>query len=147
MLAALLLLLCISCDQARKSGRNYEVLSRNGDANKTAVPQPPPPPKTPSPSADSTATNFNTEDYDNIVENKFLSPLQNPLSTFSIDVDEASYSNVRRYLQQGSLPPAGAVRIEEMFNYFDYDYPKPTGEEPFSVITEMADCPWNHNTN
>lgn len=86
---------------------------------------------------------FNTEDYDNIVENKFLTATQNPLSTFSIDVDEASYSNVRRYLQNGSLPPAGAVRIEEMINYFDYSYPQPTGDDAFSVSTEMADCPWS----
>jgi len=86
---------------------------------------------------------FDTEDYDNIVENKFLSPKQEPLSTFSIDVDEASYSNVRRYLQNGNLPPAGAVRIEEMINYFDYDYPQPQNGDPFSVITEIAECPWN----
>ncbi|WP_250647450.1 vWA domain-containing protein [Flavisolibacter tropicus] len=86
---------------------------------------------------------INTEDYDNIIENRFLSPLKKPLSTFSIDVDEASYSNVRRYLQEGSLPPAGAVRIEEMINYFDYDYEAPKGNEPFSVFTEIASCPWN----
>lgn len=86
---------------------------------------------------------FNTEDYDNIVDNRFLSATQNPLSTFSIDVDEASYSNVRRYIQSGSLPPAGAVRIEEMINYFDYEYPQPTDEHPFKAITEMAACPWN----
>lgn len=86
---------------------------------------------------------INTEDYDNIIENRFLSPLKEPLSTFSIDVDEASYSNVRRYLQEGSLPPAGAVRIEEMINYFDYDYEAPKGNEPFSVFTEIASCPWN----
>jgi Ca-activated chloride channel homolog len=87
-------------------------------------------------------TSYNTEDYDNIVENKFLASIQNPLSTFSIDVDEAAYSNVRRYLQNGSLPPAGAVRIEEMVNYFDYEYPQPVNGEPFSVNTEIADCPW-----
>ena len=86
---------------------------------------------------------FNTEDYDNIVENKFLTATQNPLSTFSIDVDEASYSNVRRYLENGSLPPAGAVRIEEMINYFDYTYQKPTNGEPFTVNTEISSCPWN----
>ena len=86
---------------------------------------------------------FNTEDYDNIVENKFLASVQNPLSTFSIDVDEAAYSNIRRYLNEGSLPPAGAVRIEEMINYFDYSYPQPTGSDPFTVKTEMAPCPWN----
>ena len=86
---------------------------------------------------------FNTEDYDNIVENKFLAATKNPLSTFSIDVDEAAYSNVRRYLESGSLPPAGAVRIEEMINYFDYVYPKPQNGEPFTVNTEISDCPWN----
>ena len=87
--------------------------------------------------------NFNTEDYDNIVENKFLAATQNPLSTFSIDVDEAAYSNIRRYLQNGSIPPAGAVRIEEMINYFDYSYTKPVNDEPFTVNTEISDCPWN----
>ncbi len=86
---------------------------------------------------------FNTEDYDNIVENKFLAATQNPLSTFSIDVDEAAYSNVRRYLENGSLPPAGAVRIEEMINYFDYNYTKPVNDVPFTVTTEIADCPWS----
>lgn len=86
---------------------------------------------------------FNTEDYDNIVENTFLSATKEPLSTFSIDVDEASYSNVRRYLENGSIPPAGAVRIEEMINYFDYDYPRPANGDPFTVNTEMSECPWN----
>lgn len=86
---------------------------------------------------------FNTEEYDAIVENRFLDVNQNPLSTFSIDVDAASYSNVRRYLQSGQLPPAGAVRIEEMINYFHYDYPQPQSEDPFSINTEMSDCPWN----
>ena len=88
---------------------------------------------------------FNTEDYDNIVENKFLAATQNPLSTFSIDVDEAAYSNIRRYLQNGTIPPAGAVRIEEMINYFDYNYPQPVNDDPFTVNTEIADCPWNTN--
>jgi Ca-activated chloride channel homolog len=87
--------------------------------------------------------NFNTEDYSNIVENKFLAAMQNPLSTFSIDVDEAAYSNVRRYLQNGTIPPAGAVRIEEMINYFDYSYPQPKSDDPFTVNTEIAYCPWN----
>jgi len=85
----------------------------------------------------------NTEDYDNIVENKFLSALNSPLSTFSIDVDEAAYSNIRRYIQMGNIPPAGAVRIEEMINYFDYNYPQPVNTDPFSVNTEISDCPWN----
>ena len=86
---------------------------------------------------------FNTEDYDGIVENRFLTAQENALSTFSIDVDAASYSNVRRFLQSGQLPPAGAVRTEEMINYFHYDYPQPAGDDPFSINTEMAACPWN----
>ncbi|HEX3767654.1 MAG TPA: VWA domain-containing protein, partial [Puia sp.] len=68
---------------------------------------------------------------------------ENPLSTFSIDVDGGSYSNVRRYLQQGQLPPSGAVRIEELINYFHYDYPQPTGNDPFSINTEIGQCAWN----
>ena len=87
--------------------------------------------------------NYNTEDYDGIVENRFLSTTENALSTFSIDVDAASYSNVRRFLQMGQLPPAGAVRIEEMINYFHYDYPQPKNGDPFSINTELANCPWN----
>jgi Ca-activated chloride channel homolog len=88
-------------------------------------------------------TEFNTEGYDNISENRFLKVTDNPLSTFSIDVDAASYSNVRRYINQGELPPAGAVRIEEMINYFHYEYPQPDNGEPFSINTEISDAPWN----
>jgi len=88
---------------------------------------------------------FNTEDYDQITENPFRKVDGNPLSTFSIDVDAASYSNIRRYLNQGQLPPAGAVRIEEMINYFSYQYPQPSGDDPFNVNTEIADAPWNNN--
>ncbi|HRH59517.1 MAG TPA: von Willebrand factor type A domain-containing protein [Chitinophagaceae bacterium] len=87
--------------------------------------------------------NFNTEEYDHIVENPFLKVKDNPLSTFSIDVDAASYSNVRRFINDGQLPPAGAVLIEEMIKYFSYNYPQPKNDEPFSVNTEMASCPWN----
>jgi Ca-activated chloride channel family protein len=86
---------------------------------------------------------FNTEEYDKITENPFLAVTNNPLSTFSIDVDAASYSNVRRFLNDGELPPAGAVRIEEMINYFRYEYPQPNGTDPFSVNTEISGCPWN----
>ena len=85
---------------------------------------------------------FNTEQYNRIYENEFLEVAQNPLSTFSIDVDTASYSNVRRFLNNNQMPPADAVRIEEMINYFTYDYPKPTGEHPFSITTKAAVCPW-----
>jgi Ca-activated chloride channel family protein len=86
---------------------------------------------------------FNTEAYDKITENRFLKVSDNPLSTFSIDVDAASYSNVRRFLNQGQLPPAGAVRIEEMVNYFTYEYPQPESDKPFSINTEISDAPWN----
>jgi Ca-activated chloride channel family protein len=86
---------------------------------------------------------FNTEDYDHIIENNFHTVEQQPLSTFSIDVDRASYSNVRRFIQDGTLPPKGAVRIEEMINYFDYNYAPPTNEDPFALYTEIASCPWN----
>lgn len=85
----------------------------------------------------------NTEDYSVIKENRFLRPRNAPLSTFSIDVDAASYSNMRRFLNQDKLPPIDAVRIEEMVNYFSYDYPGPQGYEPFTVSTEMGPCPWN----
>ena len=83
------------------------------------------------------------ERYAQITENPFLETVRAPLSTFSIDVDTASYANVRRFLNQGSLPPKDAVRIEEMVNYFEYDYPQPAGDLPFSVNTEVAACPWN----
>ena len=66
-----------------------------------------------------------------------------PLSTFSIDVDTASYANLRRFLHDGLLPPADAVRIEELINYFDYDYPEPEEAEPFGIVTEMGRCPWS----
>lgn len=78
-----------------------------------------------------------------IIENEFLTTAQNPLSTFSIDVDNASYSIARSYITSGQLPPANAVRTEEFINYFKYNYPQPTGDHPFSISTEMQRCPWN----
>jgi Ca-activated chloride channel family protein len=90
---------------------------------------------------------FNTEDYSKIDENEFKDALSNPLSTFSIDVDAASYSNIRRFINNGQLPPSDAVRIEEMINYFKYDYPQPSDRHPFSVNTEVAVCPWNSGNN
>ena len=83
------------------------------------------------------------ERYAKIDENPFLEASRAPLSTFSIDVDTASYSNTRRFLSEGRLPPRDAVRIEELVNYFSYDYPQPDGPLPFSVTTEVADCPWD----
>jgi Ca-activated chloride channel family protein len=86
----------------------------------------------------------NTESYDRITDNSFLTVAQNPLSTFSIDVDTASYSNIRRFInEQSQLPPKDAVRIEEMINYFPYSYPAPEGEAPFGADVEVAGCPWN----
>jgi len=85
----------------------------------------------------------NTEEYSKINDNVFLSPGTNPLSTFSIDVDAASYANVRRFLNSGQLPYKDAVRIEELVNYFNYDYEDPKGEHPFSVMTEVSQAPWN----
>jgi len=86
---------------------------------------------------------FNTEAYDRIDDNPFRRVTQDPLSTFSIDVDTASYANVRRFLNDGSLPPKDAVRIEELINYFRFDYPRPVNGQPFSVTTEIAACPWD----
>ena len=86
----------------------------------------------------------NTEAYDRVVDNAFLDVMQNPLSTFSIDVDTASYSNMRRFLMQGQKPPKDSVRIEELINYFPYDYDPPAkdAKEPFATHVEVADCPW-----
>ena len=92
---------------------------------------------------DEIVVNQNTEEYDKIAENEFLEAKTNPISTFSIDVDNASYSNVRRILNYNQMPDKGAVRIEEMINYFTYDYPQPTGKHPFSFNSEISDCPWN----
>jgi Ca-activated chloride channel family protein len=86
---------------------------------------------------------FRTEEYGRIYENEFKDAEQNPLSTFSIDVDNASYSNIRRFITENRMPPKDAVRIEEMINYFTYDYPQPEGDYPFSINTEVSTCPWN----
>ncbi|MGH9942290.1 MAG: vWA domain-containing protein [Pyrinomonadaceae bacterium] len=85
----------------------------------------------------------NAEAYRHLEENPFLEAARHPLSTFSIDVDTASYSNTRRFLNGGQLPPKDAVRIEEFVNYFPYDYPQPVGDAPFSVTAEVSACPWN----
>ena len=86
---------------------------------------------------------MHTESYAPITENGFKKTAAEPLSTFSVDVDTASYSNVRRMLRSGTEVPSDAVRIEEMINYFHYSYPSPTDGAPLSVTTEMYDCPWN----
>ncbi|WP_405397910.1 von Willebrand factor type A domain-containing protein [Maribacter sp. Asnod2-G09] len=86
------------------------------------------------------------ENYAQITENQFQNVAVNPLSTFSIDVDKAAYSNIRRFINNGQNVPVDAVKIEEMINYFDYDYPQPSDEHPFSVNTEVVQTPWNVDT-
>ena len=86
---------------------------------------------------------MNTESYARLDDNPFLDAKQNPRSTFSIDVDTASYANVRRFLASGTRPPKDAVRIEELVNYFPYRYPAPTGDSPFAVHAETLPCPWS----
>jgi len=88
---------------------------------------------------------MNTEAYHRIVDNAFLAVADSPLSTFSIDVDTASYANVRRFLRERQLPPKDAVRIEEMVNYFHFDYPGPEDGTPFAVTSRVAECPWNRD--
>lgn len=88
-----------------------------------------------------------TEDYNPITPNIFHSTLDEPLSTFAIDVDTADYSNIRRMLTQNMLPEPRSVRIEELLNYFEYDYPQPEGKHPFAVYSEMGVCPWNQKRN
>ncbi len=85
----------------------------------------------------------NTENYQKLVENKFIQPKNQALSTFSIDVDNASYTTARSFIQSGQLPNPDAIRIEEFINYFDYDYPQPKNDVPFSISTEISVAPWN----
>ena len=85
------------------------------------------------------------EDYDSFIENPFEAPKNAPLSTFSIDVDNASYTTVRRFINNGQAVPKDAVRIEEMVNFFKYQYPQPIDNNPFSINTEYSACPWNKN--
>jgi len=86
---------------------------------------------------------IDTEEYESFEENKFENPATTPLSTFSIDVDNASYTNVRRFINGGQTVPKDAVRVEEMINFFKYSYPQPKGNDPFSINTEYSDAPWN----
>ena len=89
---------------------------------------------------------FSTDEYSHIESNRFLSTLTSPLSTFAADVDTSSYAQLRRRILNGEKIPADSVRIEEMLNYFHYDYQQPAGAEPFGVTIEYADCPWNSRT-
>ena len=89
---------------------------------------------------------YTPEHYSEIVENEFKEAHETPVSTFSIDVDGASYANARRFINRGQMPPPNAVRVEEFINYFDYQYEQPTGKHPFSIHTEYAKCPWNKDS-
>ena len=123
-----------SSDQTTKSVAQYRagIVARNNPSVASLAYRAEPTP----------AESFNTADYGHFEENPFLPADSNPLSTFSIDVDTASYANVRRMINAGTRPPKDAVRIEEMINYFAYDYPQPEGEQPFSINLEVAGCPW-----
>lgn len=86
---------------------------------------------------------MNTEEYKEMEENGFKTVGDHPMSTFSIDVDAASYSNMRRFINKGEIPPAEAIRTEELINYFSYNYPQPTGNDPIRIAAETGACPWN----
>jgi len=92
-----------------------------------------------------TPTEIDTDEYDSFVENPFENSSSNPLSTFSIDVDNASYTNIRKFINNGQSVPKDAVRVEEMMNFFKYSYSKPNNDNPFAINTEYGDCPWNTN--
>ncbi|HSK74070.1 MAG TPA: VWA domain-containing protein [Pyrinomonadaceae bacterium] len=127
-----------STSSTNTNGTSYERVSTNTNANMALM-------TTPNVAQDAIYKEEKGigERYAEINENPFLETTRAPLSTFSIDVDTASYANVRRYLNDGQLPPKDAVRIEELINYFEYDYPQPIGDIPFSVNTEVAAAPWN----
>ncbi|MEX1231710.1 MAG: VWA domain-containing protein [Planctomycetaceae bacterium] len=133
-LSLLSTVLCLGCGRADEPGSATALMD---DAYRASTPE-----KMEIPSESDA---FNTEAYDHIVENDFHLAAREPLSTFSIDVDTASYANVRRMLTQDQLPSKGAVRIEEFINYFTYDYRPPTGEHPFAVHVDVAECPWSRD--
>jgi Ca-activated chloride channel homolog len=127
----------------QQAGQNLSTITQGSAALIPApVPAPTPPqvlaaaPAEPEPAKDAEA-------FDRHIDNPFVPVAVEPLSTFSIDVDTASYANVRRYLNQNSLPPVDAVRIEEMINYFPYHDPAPVGKHPLAVHSEVGGCPWN----
>jgi Ca-activated chloride channel family protein len=122
----------------RQKAQTSASVSSTGVRTKRSSKQSPQPPS----SISYQPPQHNTENYAHIEENRFHRVSQEPLSTFSIDVDAASYSNLRRFINDGQAPPADAVRIEEMINYFDYDYPEPSSEHPFSITAELGACPW-----
>ena len=129
--------------QLGSAASESEIMAIGSALSETASTCPPPYPYVPSPSPGG------TEEYRALDEPGFLSPATSPLSTLSADVDTASYCNLRRMVAQGYAPavvPAGAVRTEELLNYFDYAYPAPVGSDLFGVSAQMSDCPWNDQT-
>jgi len=151
----------LASTRRRPAGRRDELVAAPPPVAALAVPggvvggvvggmptQAPPPPALAAPrvareaDVDRSSPGLDAEAYDRVRDNPFLAASANPLSTFSVDVDTASYANVRRFLTRGQLPPKDAVRLEELLNYFRYDYAEPRGEAPFSVTTEAGPCPW-----
>lgn len=123
------------------AGQLRSAIAVGADPLTLSAPSPAPPPPAPPANA---PVDYNTESYDSISETGYREVSKEPLSTFSIDVDTGSYSNVRRFLKTGEMPPKDAVRIEELINYFSYQFGRPKGDDPFTVTTELADCPWNN---
>ncbi|MEM8641917.1 MAG: VWA domain-containing protein [Cyanobacteria bacterium P01_G01_bin.54] len=142
LMAAMLTVLATGCDGAGSSWEDApqsESDRSGGDAaleSEVAIADPEPTPSIQQPAR-------NTEEYESIPAHPFRSVLDHPLSTVSIDVDTAAYTNTRRLINNHQLPPQDAVRLEEFINYFTYDYPQPAGDAPFSITTELSTAPWN----
>lgn len=132
-LMAFLVLVLFSCKKRDASAEEYAIESADIATTTDAIPE-------------EYNSDPNTESYAGLEENPFESPKKAPLSTFSIDVDNASYTNIRRFINEGQKVPKDAVRIEEMMNFFKYKYPQPEGQNPFSINTEVSDSPWNKNS-
>lgn len=132
-LLAFLLLIVLSCKKQDSAAEDYAIESADiAVATTDEIPE-------------ENISDPNTESYAGLEENPFESPQKSPLSTFSIDVDNASYTNIRRFINEGQKVPKDAVRVEEMMNFFKYNYPQPEGQHPFSINTELSDSPWNKN--
>ncbi len=139
----------VGCGQGEQAGEKAAALAEPAAAptghmvSQDAFIAPDPAPQSSFKAAAKVEPVVNAESYAKIVDNGFLRADQQPLSTFSIDVDTASYANVRRFLTQGMRPPKDAVRIEELINYFPYNYPPPSGDNAFAANVEFTGCPWN----
>ena len=143
---AVMIILVFACQQGKLiTSKDESHADKNGPIQKMEIAPLMAPPMVSQPmmALEEAPPQWNTEAYNTIEENIFHGALKNPLSTFSIDVDAASYSNIRRFINNGIRPPKDAVRIEEMINYFDYDYSQPKDAHPFAVHTEISTAPWN----